>query len=326
MKATRALLPVLLLLGAAPPALGASTLVPPEVEAAQAGAEAAYRAGDYREASLRCREILADLGRRPSAEAPEEEWRRALLQLALAEATLGNLPASRDALERVLALDPSAALDPELFSPTFRREFEQARQRVGAQPRFQLEVTTRSGKGRAFVQGRSIGDVPASAALPAGSYRVGVEDGVGASTVTVDLVQEERLVLEAAAPPPDLSARPPPAPTALAGVSRDTWIRPAAWTATGLAVVAAGVATWQGILAAGSYSDAQAMLLPDGSLKPGVDPADHAAKVSAYQSERTTAWVAAGSAVVLGAGATVLWLVAPSVPVEPAPGGAAIRF
>jgi hypothetical protein len=103
-------------------------------------------------------------------------------------------------------------------------------------------------------------------------------------------------------------------------------MRPAAWATTGLAVAAAGVATWQGLAAASSYSEATAMLLPDGSLRPGSDPAAYAAKASAFESERTTAWIAAGSAIALGAGATVLWLLAPSVPVEPAPGGAAVRF
>ena len=103
-------------------------------------------------------------------------------------------------------------------------------------------------------------------------------------------------------------------------------MRPVAWTTTGLAVAAAAVATWQGLAAASSYSDAKAMLLPDGSLKPGIDPAAYAAKASAFESERTTAWIAAGSAIALGAGATVLWLLAPSIPVEPAPGGVAFRF
>jgi hypothetical protein len=68
------------------------------------------------------------------------------------------------------------------------------------------------------------------------------------------------------------------------------------------------------------------MLLPDGSLRPGIDPAAYEAKASAFESQRTTAWIAAGSAIALGAGATALWLLAPSIPVEPAPGGAAFRF
>jgi len=316
----------LLLLAAAPPAWGASPGVPPELEAAHVAAEAAYRAGDYRGAARRCREILADLDGRPAADAPESEWKRTLLQLALAESTLGNGPAARGAMERVLALEPAAQPDPELFSPAFRREFEQARKRVAAQPHFRLQVTTRSGKGHAFVQGRPVGDVPGEAALPAGSYRVGVEDGGAARTVTVELSRDESMVVDTAAPAPDLSARPPPAPIQAVAAPGGAWIRPAAWATTGLAVAAAGVATWQGTAAAGSWSSAKDMLLPDGSLKPGVDPADYAAKVSAYQSERTGAWIAAGSAVALGVGATVLWLLVPSAPVEPAPGGVAIRF
>jgi hypothetical protein len=317
---------VLALLAAAPPAWGAGSNVPPEVEAAHVAADAAYRAGDYRGAARRCRDILADLGERPAREAPEDEWSRTLLQLALAESTVGNATAARGAMERVLAIDPAAQLDPELFSPAFRREFEQARQRVAAQPRLELTVTTRSGTGRAFIQGRQVGDVPAGAALPAGTYRVGVEDGGGSRTVTVELARNESVILDVAAPPPDLSARPPPVSHSLAPPQTGDWIRPTAWATTGLAVTAAGLATWQGVLAAGSSSDAKAMLLPDGSLKPGIDPATYAAQVSEYDGQRTRAWVAAGSAVALGAGATVLWLLVPSAPVEPAPGGAAIRF
>lgn len=311
---------------AATPAWGAVPGVPPELEAAHAAADAASRSGDYRGAAKRYREILADLERRSSVEAPEAEWTRTLLQLALAESTLGNAPAARGAMERVLALDPAAQIDPELFSPAFRREFESARKRVAAQPRFRLQLTTRVGTGKGFIQGRPAGDVPVEARLTAGSYRVGVEAEGAVRTVTVDLARDESLVLDTRAPPPDLSAPPPPASLSTAAAPTGGWMRPAAWAATGLAVAAAGVATWQGIAAAGSYSDAKAMLLPDGSLQPGTDPAAFAAKASAFESERTNAWIAAGSAIALGAGAAVLWLLAPSVPVEPAPGGAAIRF
>jgi hypothetical protein len=319
--------PVLaLLLVAASPAWGAVPDVPPELEAAHVAVDAASRAGDYRGAARRCREILADLEGRPATEAPEPEWTRTLLQLALAESTLGNAPAARSAMERLLSFDPAARPDPELFSPAFRREFELARQRVAGQPRFQLRITTREGVGRGFVQGRPAGEVPVLATLPAGSYRVGVEADGKVRTVTVDLAKDESLVVDTAAPPPDLSVRLPAAPPPALAQSTGGWIRPTAWAATGLAVAAAGVAAWQGVAAAGSYSDAKGMLLPDGTLKPGVDPSAYAAKVSAYESERTNAWIAGGSALALGAGATVLWLLVPSVPIEPAPGGAAIRF
>jgi hypothetical protein len=316
----------LLLLPSAAPAWAATPDVPPELEAAHAAAEAASRAGDYRGAARRCREILADLEQRPATEAPEPEWTRTLLQLALAESTLGNPAAARGAMERVLSFDPDAQLDPELFSPAFRREFELARSRVAAQPRFLLRVTTRGGTGRGFIQGRPAGVVPVEARLPAGRYRVAVEADGAVRTITVELARDESLVVDAGAPPPDLSARPPSAPLPAVAAPAGGWMRPAAWATAGLAVAAAGVATWQGLAAASSYSDAKAMLLPDGSLQPGVDPAAYAALASSYDSERTNAWIAGGCAVALGAGAAVLWLLAPSVPVEPVSGGVAVRF
>ncbi len=293
-------------------------------------AEAAVRAGDYRSAASRYREILADLEKSPAPDAPEAEWIRALLRLAVVESTLGRVDASRAAMERVLALDPSTRLDPELYSPAFRREFEASRSRVASRPRFRLQVTTRDGSGQGWVQGRLLGAVPVEALLPAGSYRVGVETGGTVRTITLELSRDERVVLDAAAvvaaPAPDLAAGPPAAPIPLEPSPSGAWMRPAAWTATGLAVAAAGLATWQGIAAAGSYSEARGMLQPDGSLKPGVDPAAYAAAADAYQAERRNAWIAGGSALLLGGAATLLWVLAPSSGVEPAPGGLAFRF
>ncbi len=321
----------LALLLAAPVALAAAPpgSASPDLEAAHVAAEAAVRSGDYRAAVRRYREILADLETRPATGAPEAEWTRALLQLAVVESILGSGDSSRAAMERVLALDPSARLDPELYSPAFRREFEAARSRVATRPRLRLQVTSRDGTGQAYVQGRPIGEVPAEVRLPAGSYRVGVESGGRVPTVTVSLARDEEVTLDVAAPAPapDLAAKAPPAPLPVEPPTpAPTWMRPTAWVATGLAVTAAGLATWQGIAAAGSYSEAAGMLQPDGSLKPGVDPAAYAAASSSYQSERRNAWIAGGSALLLGAGATVLWILAPSVPVEAAPGGLAIRF
>lgn len=325
------MLPLALLLLLAPATVAARTDSPAwtDLEVAHVAAEAAVRSGNYGAAAARYRDILADLEKRPAPEAPEAEWVRALLQLAVVEFTLGHVDGARTAVERVLALDPAARLDPELYSPAFRREFEAARARVASRPRFRLEVTTRDGSGQGWVQGRPLGAVPAVALLPAGSYRVGVAAGGAVRTVTLDLLRDERLVLDVAPPAtpsvPDLAARPPPAPVPLEDAP-GAWMRPAAWAATGLAVAAAGLATWQGIAAAGSYSDATGMLQPDGSLQPGVDPAAYAAAADAYQSERRNAWIAGGSALLLGGAATLLWVLAPSTRVEPAPGGIAFRF
>jgi hypothetical protein len=311
---------------AASPARAAST--PPEIEAAHVAAEAEVRSGDYRAAARRYQEIVASLESRPANHAPQEEWTRALLKLAVVESTLGNGPSARAAMERALALDPDLRLDPDLYSPTVRRELDAARSRVATKPRFLLRVSSGGAPGWAWVQGRSIGALPAEASLPAGTYRVGVEAGGRVESVTVELSADRSVVVDVveAATPIDLAPKPPPPTVALDLSPPDPWIRPAAWTATGLAAVAAGLATWQGIAAAGSHADAQGMILPDGSLRPGVDPAAYAAATSAFQSERRNAWIAGGSALVLGAGATVLWLLVPSLPVEPGPAGLAVRF
>lgn len=321
-----ALVVVLAALVASSPARAAST--PPEIEAAHLAAEAAVRSGDYRAAARRYQDILSSLESRPANEAPPEEWTRALLGLAVVESTLGNGASARAAMERALALDPDLRLDPDLYSPTIRRELDAARSRVASRPRFLLLVSSGGVPGWAWVQGRSIGAVPAETRLPGGTYRVGVEAGGRVESVTVELSADRSVVVDAGATatPVDLAPTPPPVPVALDHKPLDPWIRPAAWTATGLAAVAAGLATWQGIAAAGSVAEAQGMVQADGSLKPGVDPADYNAAMSAFQSERRNAWIAGSCALVLGVGATVLWLLVPSLPVEPGPAGIAVRF
>ncbi len=153
----------LVLLLAATPALAAA---PPDLEAAHLAAEAAIRSGDYRAAARRYQEILASLEALPANEASEEEWVRALLRFAVVESTLGNGASARAATERALSLDPGLRLDPDLYSPAFRRDLDAARSRVAARPRFLLRVTGGDAPGWAWVQGRSIGAVPAEVRLP----------------------------------------------------------------------------------------------------------------------------------------------------------------
>ena len=320
--------PALLLLALAPLARAEPTPAPAkgDLDAARAAAEAAYRAGDYRGAARRYRDLVADLEGRPIAEAPASAWTAALLDLARAEGTVGNGGASRVAMERVLAVEPALELDPDLFSPALRREFELARARVAAMPRHRLRITSAGEPAEAWVQGMPVGEVPAEVLLPAGRYRVGVRTALGEGGRTVELVRDEDVEIAVPRAPDLRPTLPQPVHLAVEPAHPDAWMRPAAWATTGVAVAAAGVAVWQGVAAAGSYSDAKGMLQPDGSLRPGVDPGAYAAAVDAYASERRNAWIAGGSAVALGAAATVLWLLAPAMAVEPAPGGAAIRF
>ncbi len=309
----------------------APAALPPEVEAAHASAESAARAGDYRTAARRMAAVVADLEALAADAVPPEEWTRALLRLAVLESTVGDAASARASMERALAIDPSPAADPESFSPAFRRELEAARARVEARPCFTVSVTSRGGEGTAWVQGRAVGPVPAAVRLPAGRWRIGVGSAGAVRSVSVDVSRDEVVVIDRASPlpaPEALAASAPPSEPRPSVESSPPggWMRPAGWTAVGLAAAAAGIATWQGIAAASSYDRASGMLLPDGSLAPGVDPEAYARASADFANERRNAWIAGGSAVVLGAGAAVLLLLAPSAPVAPAPGGVAFRF
>ena len=307
---------------------------------------ATYRGGDYPASIQALSSIVADLEAMPASAEAEAQWSRALLRLAHAQATVGRTDEAREAMERLVAVDDAARPDAEQYSPSFRREFERSRARVEARGRVRLTIVS-AGAAEAAVGCRSLGPTPAEVRLPRGRYRVAVARAGRVAGSWVDLSDDRTVVLDVPpATPPPLAARlvasPEPAPrgtAALPGLASPpdalavrapvapgrAWMRPAAWTAASLAAVCAGVAVWQGVAAGQDAAAARSLLLPSGSLAGGVDPAAYASAVSSYDSARTAAWVAGGAALALSAGAAVLFVLgAPAV--EPAPGGAAVRF
>jgi hypothetical protein len=246
-------------------------------------------------------------------------------------------------MERALAVEPDLAADPEQFSPRFRRELEQERARQTLAARYRLSISVSAGGIPAAVRidGKPLGDAPVEIALPPGRYRVEVQAGAVARSVAVDLSREERLDVDLVGTPAvagggrtaggSLSA-PLAAPAATGGgLSLRTeapagWMRPTAVAAGGLAAVAAGLAVWQGIAAGNARAEAGSMLLPDGMLRPGVNPSDYAAAEASFTSARRNAWIAGGSAAALTCGAVLLWVLAPEVAVAPSPAGLALRF
>ncbi len=318
-----------------------------ELDRAFSEALSTYRAGDYPAAISALASIVADLELLPPSAEAEAQWSRALLRLAHAEATLGRTDAARAAMELLLGIEADARPDPEQYSPSFRREFERARARVEARGRVRLTVASSGGAAEASVGCRPLGPAPAEARLPPGRYRVAVVALSGrAARASVDLVEDHTVALDLATPgetslaarplaPPDPAPRGTPAlpglgsaePLALrASVANGRgWMRPAAWTAVSLAAVSAGVAVWQGIEAGHYASEARALVLPGGSLAGGADPSAYTAATASYEQARSAAWIAGGAALALSAGAAVLFVLgAPAV--EPAPGGAAVRF
>ncbi|HET8540517.1 MAG TPA: PEGA domain-containing protein, partial [Anaeromyxobacter sp.] len=110
-----------------------------------------------------------------------------------------------------------------------------------------------------------------------------------------------------------LSAAPPAeTPDALriaeaspAGARRG-WMRPAAYVGGAVAGGFLILAIQQGLTASSAYSDADAMVAPDGTLLPGSDPARYRALMDDGDVAKRNAYVSAGAAVVFAAAAGYL--------------------
>jgi len=130
----------------------------------------------------------------------------------------------------------------------------------------------------------------------------------------------------APAPPGPSPAAAPTPPEAKAPGSTPAWMRPSAYGAGALALVLAGLATYEGVQASNRYADAQAMLRPDGSFQPGADPARYADLRSSGDAARRNAWIGAGTAAVLAAASGVLWYLSRGPHSREAPQPLALRF
>jgi hypothetical protein len=317
---------------------GAAVPAREDLDALFQAAQSAYRSGEYAGSARSLARVIAEMEADGSRPASRDQWRQALLRLAQVEATLGHGSTARAAIERALAVEPDLAVDPEQFSPRFRREVEQARARLELAPRLRLGVSSAGTPAAIRVDGQPMGQVPAELSLPAGRYRVELGSGAPVGGAVVQLERDERLAFDsggAAAPPAapvraaGLAASPPATATggpSLHAEAPGEWMRPTAMAAGGLAVVAAGLAVWQGVVAGNAADQASSMLLPDGALRPGASPADYAAATARFDSARTSAWIAGGASVALAGGAVLLWVLAPSTPVSPTPSGLALAF
>ncbi len=174
----------------------ASNATLPELERAYGGALATYQNGEYEGSIRTLYAVVEDLERLPEGAEAYQQWVRALLRLAHAEATIGHVAGARAAMEKVLAVEPRHQPDPEQYSPTYRREFEAARVRVAARSRRSLTVTAIGRGGTVFVNGRPFGQTPVTAALPPGRYRVGGAAGpLRVPSLWVELKDEDRAVV-----------------------------------------------------------------------------------------------------------------------------------
>jgi hypothetical protein len=166
-----------------------------ELDRAAGAAIADYQAGEYQRAILIWRAVVEELEKLQAGPETYEQWTRAVLRLAHAEGTLNHWAEARASMEKLLAVEPRFAPDPDEYSPSYRRVFDEVRQKLRGRPLHRLTITGGGRSGAAFVNGKAIGATPATVALPAGRYRVaGSSGGVRAPGVTVDLRTEDREV------------------------------------------------------------------------------------------------------------------------------------
>ncbi|BDG09878.1 PEGA domain-containing protein [Anaeromyxobacter paludicola] len=159
-----------------------------ELDRAAGAAVQAYLSGDYARSARAWRALVSDLESLPEGPEAYEQWTRAVLRLAHAEGTLGRWADARAAMERLLAVEPRFAPDPDDYAPSYRRVFDDARQKLRSRPSRRLAVTSSGRPGAVFVNGKSIGVTPVTVTLPAGRYRVGgTSGGLRAPTAAVDL-------------------------------------------------------------------------------------------------------------------------------------------
>jgi hypothetical protein len=165
-----------------------------ELRRAQAGAVAAYSAGEFDSSVRTLRAVAEALEALPESGEVFAEWTATMLRLARTEQELGHRVEAQGVLERLLRAAPDAKPDVRGYPPSFLSLVEEARARHRDLGTLRLGVEAAPGA-RVFVQGREVGAAPVTVALAPGRYRVAAESGgVRAPPVTADLSSEDRTV------------------------------------------------------------------------------------------------------------------------------------
>jgi hypothetical protein len=167
-----------------------------ELDRAYGGALVVYQNGEF-ESSLRTLgAIVDDLESLPDTDESYRQWKRALTRLAHSAIAAGDQKEVENAFGKLLRVEPGYTLDPDQFSPGFRKRFEEARTRVRALPRRKLTVAAVGPPGTVFVNGKPVGTTPLTVTLPTGRYRIsGASGSLRVPSLWIDLEQEDRSVV-----------------------------------------------------------------------------------------------------------------------------------
>jgi hypothetical protein len=240
-----------------------------ELDRAYGGALAVYQNGEFESAIGTLGAIVEDLESLPETEEAYSQWVRAQLRLAHAALTIGREKDAEEAMLAVARTDPAVQPDPDQYSPSYRRRFEQAKARVRALPVRELEVNAVGPHGTVFVNGRATGTTPLTVSLPAGIYRVGGTAGtLHVPSVRVDLREGGvSLVLDFALAE---ALRVHAGPGLALGQARraDAIVRAGAWLGVHRVVAVSRISEGEALFLLGSIYDVRnGALLREGSVR-----------------------------------------------------------
>ncbi len=167
-----------------------------ELDRAYVGALAAYQNGDYEGSVRTLQAAVQDLERLPSSAEALSQWTRAMLRLSRAEQTLGRGGDAREALERLVRVNPEVKADTNQYPPSFVKHVEEVKAQVAKLVKRKLTVTATAERAKVFVEGREVGTAPITVNLPPGRYRVsGAHGNLHAPAVVADLEEAGQSII-----------------------------------------------------------------------------------------------------------------------------------
>ncbi|MHB8875746.1 MAG: PEGA domain-containing protein [Myxococcaceae bacterium] len=152
-----------------------------ELQALIQTAQSQYWAIEHQEAGQNVQRAMAELEKVSPLAHPWKQMAFALVIDGLVHRNLGRKLEMAESWRRVLRVEPGHKLDPGLYSPSVRAQFELLRKELAAGKKLTLSVNTPKPGAEVFIEGMPVGKTPFSEQFPPGRYRVAVARGESVS-------------------------------------------------------------------------------------------------------------------------------------------------
>jgi hypothetical protein len=155
-----------------------------------------YQNGDFEGAIRALRAAVEELEKLPDSTEAFDQWTRAMMLLARSHQTIGNRGDAAVVIERLVRAAPEIKVDAKQYPPSFRKQIEDAKARLGAVPKRKLTVESPTDGVQIFVDGRDVGTSPVTVFVDPGQHRVSGRLGeVRIPRFGVDLGSEDQTVV-----------------------------------------------------------------------------------------------------------------------------------